>query len=86
MRPPRTQWVNDTGRAWSLVFTKVDASQPDQPAAEENIAECVQTMERLLGRCPPYVPTSAVTGLGRDALLQYIASLRQGFRMPMVFK
>ena len=52
----------------------------------ENIAHAAATLEALLGVPPSYVPTSAVTGLGREAMLKYVSSLRQTFQMPLILR
>lgn len=35
---------------------------------------------------PYYVPTSSVTGLGRQALLLHLAAVRAGFELPVTFR
>ncbi|KAG1663401.1 hypothetical protein FOA52_011679 [Chlamydomonas sp. UWO 241] len=80
-------WLSDNSLPWSLVFTKLD----DVPAAGThplaNMTHFVKTLAGLNGGVDtPYVPTSCATGLGRTALLQYIASLRAGFTMPLVWR
>ncbi|KAF5827883.1 P-loop containing nucleoside triphosphate hydrolase protein [Dunaliella salina] len=49
---------------------------------------CVALQSELKGpRRPPfYIPTSATSGLGREALLEYMAQLRQLYRMPIVWR
>ena len=78
--------INDSGRPWSLVFTKLDVVDLSRAHPLDNMEHCLEKIERLTASTPFFIPTSSNTGLGKDPLLKYISSLRQAFKMPLVFK
>jgi hypothetical protein len=63
--------INDSGRPWSLVFTKLDVIQTGQPHPVDRMEDCVEQLERLTATLLPFIPTSSSTGLGKDVLLKY---------------
>jgi predicted AAA+ superfamily ATPase len=78
--------INDSGRPWSLVFTKLDAVELGRTHPLDNMEHCLETIERLTASTLSFIPTCSHTGLGKDGLLKYISGLRQAFKMPLVFK
>mmetsp|Transcript_27006 Transcript_27006/g.59059 ORF Transcript_27006/g.59059 Transcript_27006/m.59059 type:complete len:279 (+) Transcript_27006:155-991(+) len=79
-------WLaQDSHRPWSIIYTKLDCRVGIQHPLD-NMHYFNNMVDELTRVKPAYVPTSARKGIGREALLKYISSLRQQFRMPLVFK
>jgi hypothetical protein len=93
--PPHSPRLQDSGKPWSLVFTKLDLHPSlSLPHPLQNMERFLAALEQLLGPTRstskpdpypvvPFVPTSSATGLGREALLKYISSLCQSFRLSV---
>lgn len=71
--------------AFSLVYTKTDVHHPGLDAPAHNIAAFNNAVATVSGVSPPYFPTSATTGHGREPLLKYLAQLKHAFKIPLVF-
>jgi len=69
------EFLGENGIPFALVFTKADklSRQKIDGAVEAYLNQLRESWEEL----PPHFVTSAETGLGRDALLNYIESINQ---------
>ena len=69
------EFLGENGVPFALVFTKADklSRQKIDGAVEAYLNQLRESWEEL----PPHFVTSAETGLGRDALLNYIESINQ---------
>ena len=76
-------WLQDGKVDFSVVFTKADAQQA---GSHDSIAAMDHALLQLLGRPVPFVVTSAVTGYGRETLLQYCGQILAQFKMPLRFR
>lgn len=68
-------WLGEQQVPFLLVFTKADKLKPKE--AEANIDTFLEAMKESWAELPPHFVTSAVKGLGRDTLLDYIAEVNQ---------
>lgn len=65
------QWLGENGVPFSIVFTKSDKLKPKQ--IEKNVADYKdQLLKSGWESCPPIFITSAASGMGREAVLDYI--------------
>ncbi|MEW5309539.1 MAG: hypothetical protein WDW38_001423 [Sanguina aurantia] len=78
-------WLAENKVAFSLVYTKTDVHHPGLDAPAHNIAAFNNAVATVSGVSPPYFPTSATTGHGREPLLKYLAQLKHAFKIPLVF-
>ena len=69
------EFLGENGVPFALVFTKADklSRQKIDATVEAYLNQLRESWEEL----PPHFVTSAETGLGRDALLDYIESINQ---------
>lgn len=72
------EWMGTTGIPFCIVFTKADKLKPG--AIQKNISLYLQRMlDSAWEETPHHFITSSGTGAGRDALLEYIDQVNQGF-------
>lgn len=69
------EWLGENGIPFSIVFTKMDKQSPTAANAkvEAYLTRMLDTWEEL----PPVFRTSSETGLGRDAILDYIEEMNK---------
>lgn len=75
-------WLQQRHLPVTLVFTKIDKSKPQMPAAAENILAFRAALVEAGGIIPPHFATSAVARKGRELLLPYLASRRAAALIP----
>ncbi|MFM1878414.1 MAG: hypothetical protein RLZZ241_1280 [Bacteroidota bacterium] len=72
-------WLNSMSIPFAIIFTKADKLKPG--ALDRNIETYLHGMEQAgWVASPPYFLTSSASGVGRDALLDYIFSINTEFR------
>ena len=69
------EWLGENGIPFSIVFTKADKQSRSKTMA--NVNTFIKKLEEQWEELPPYFVTSAETGEGRDALLDYIEQINQ---------
>jgi len=69
------QWMGSNGLPFAMVFTKADKLKPG--AAELLLQAYATKMLEDWEELPPHFVTSAVSGAGREALLDFIAAAMQ---------
>ena len=68
-------WLGENGIPFAIVFTKADKQSNAKTTA--SVKRFMQTLEEEWEELPPHFVTSAQSGLGRDELLDYIASINR---------
>ena len=66
-------WCGEEQIPFSLVFTKLD--KVSRAEAQRNVLKLQEALLETWEELPPFFTTSATTGDGRDALLEYIHQL-----------
>lgn len=61
-----------------IVFTKSDKNKPG--ATQRNVNAFVRSLLERWEEPPPFFVTSAITGEGREAILDYIGDLNKGYK------
>lgn len=69
------EWLGENGIPFSLVFTKTDKMGP--VAGRKKVEAYCEKLLEMWEELPPVFMTSAETGQGRDALLNYIEQLNK---------
>lgn len=71
-------WLGQQGLPFSIVFTKADKRKKGQPRYQVNVAAFKQALLEKQGfsLVPPSLVTSASSGMGKQQLLNFVASLR----------
>lgn len=69
-------WLGVNRIPFALVFTKADKIKPGRIAPQVN-AYLQQLLEGDWAEAPPHFVTSSQTGMGREAVLDYIAEINQ---------
>lgn len=69
------EWLGENGIPFSLVFTKTDKMGPI--AGRKKVEAYCEKLLEMWEELPPVFMTSAETGQGRDALLNYIEQLNK---------
>lgn len=71
-------WLGQQGLPFSIVFTKADKRKKGQPRHSTNVVAFKQALVAKQGFAvvPPCLVTSASQGLGKQEVLNFIASLR----------
>lgn len=69
------EWLGENGVPFSIVFTKAD--KQSRGKTQTNVRAFLAKMEEQWEELPPYFVTSAETGEGRDAVLDYIESINK---------
>lgn len=72
-------WLGESQVPFSIVFTKTDKRKKKAPPVQANISKFQEMLLSDWEFLPACFATSARTGAGKDALLQYIAQLRELF-------
>lgn len=74
-------WLGQAGLPFSIVFTKADKRKKGQPKHQVNITAFKRALLQQQGftLLPPSLVTSASAGMGKQELLNYVASLRVMF-------
>jgi GTP-binding protein len=74
-------WLGQQGLPFCIVFTKADKRKKGQPKYGANIGAFKQALLETQGFSivPPCLVTSASSGMGKQELLQFVASLRVMF-------
>lgn len=69
------EWLGEEGVPFAIVFTKADKNK--QSELHKNVTTFLKTLEETWEELPPHFVTSSEKGLGRDELLDYVASINQ---------
>jgi GTP-binding protein len=71
------QWLGEEGIPFCIVFTKSD--KLSQPQVESNVAVYRRTLKKTWENLPLMFITSSGTSKGREALLEYIEQVNEGW-------
>ncbi|MCR9183661.1 MAG: ribosome biogenesis GTP-binding protein YihA/YsxC [Flavobacteriaceae bacterium] len=71
------QWMGESQIPFSIIFTKADKLKPK--ALERNVETYKQKLLETWEEVPPSFVTSSSSGLGRDAVLDYIGNINASY-------
>ncbi len=70
------QWLGENAIPFAMVFTKSD--KLSKSALQKNIERYKREMLEIWEEMPPIFVTSAETGMGKEAIIEYIESINDG--------
>lgn len=72
------QWLGENAIPFCIVFTKADKLKP--AVIEENVQIYTQKVLEFWTEMPPYFITSSTSGVGKEALLEYIGEINKNLK------